>query len=440
MKYFLTILALAFLLFWTISCRKDDQPCLTCPPPYLQHIFIDTLIVDPTEVWLHVYTNDSTVIGQIQLYRDTLQINHSAFQVHDTIIVDTGMAPNSIHSYRLYRITGSTRQDSSVLSSITMIDTTSHNFTWQIDTLGDGASSELKDVFIINDTCVWAVGEISFRDSSGNFISPPSNYAVWNGSQWKLNTSYEPGYLYGSLYAVFAFSANDIWVGSTIPEHWDGRKWTFYGVARGFPTGFYISRIWGTSSTNLFVVGTGGSIVHFDGLAWTTLASGTTLPIQDLWSTLDKRGNSEIIAIASDKYFNQGMQVLEIQGSTVRPYPDSGLIWTLSGVWFQHKEIKYVVGGGMFKQTALGPGGGWVEFDQGVTTYYTQAIRGQASNDIAVVGDYGVVLHYNGMSWRNYQSETYLTNGSFYAVTLKRNLLVAVGQIGDRAVTLIGRR
>ncbi|MBI3006249.1 MAG: hypothetical protein HYY49_12660, partial [Ignavibacteriales bacterium] len=39
-------------------------------------------------------------------------------------------------------------------------DTTSHNFTWTIDTVGDGNSSVLYDVAIINDTLAYAVGEI----------------------------------------------------------------------------------------------------------------------------------------------------------------------------------------------------------------------------------------------------------------------------------------
>ena len=46
-------------------------------------------------------------------------------------------------------------------------DTTSHNFTWQTFTFGEHSSSTLYDVAIINDSSIWAVGEIYMNDSLG---------------------------------------------------------------------------------------------------------------------------------------------------------------------------------------------------------------------------------------------------------------------------------
>jgi hypothetical protein len=47
-------------------------------------------------------------------------------------------------------------------------DTTSHNFTWHIDTLGNfGSSSSFNDVAIINDSLAYAVGEIFFARQHG---------------------------------------------------------------------------------------------------------------------------------------------------------------------------------------------------------------------------------------------------------------------------------
>jgi hypothetical protein len=64
------------------------------------------------------------------------------------------------------------------------MDTTSHNFTWQIDTLGDGGGSVLYDVAIINNTLAYTVGEIYKRDSVGNWDPLPSGLALWNGRSW----------------------------------------------------------------------------------------------------------------------------------------------------------------------------------------------------------------------------------------------------------------
>ena len=46
-------------------------------------------------------------------------------------------------------------------------DTTSHNYAWQTFILGDGNSSVLYDAAIINDTLIYAVGEIYLKDSTG---------------------------------------------------------------------------------------------------------------------------------------------------------------------------------------------------------------------------------------------------------------------------------
>ncbi|MGH7601795.1 MAG: hypothetical protein ACREOI_35990, partial [bacterium] len=98
----------------------------------------------------------------------------------------------------------------------TQADTTSHNFVFQIDTLGDGSSSLLNDVFIIDENNIWAVGEIYLKDANGQFIYPPYNAAQWNGRTWNLlkipvkdfgglTTSFP-------LKTVFGFTPNDVWV------------------------------------------------------------------------------------------------------------------------------------------------------------------------------------------------------------------------------------
>lgn len=68
-----------------------------------------------------------------------------------------------------------------------VVDTTSHNFTWQITVLGNGLSSSmLNDVAIINDTLVYAVGEIYLKDSTGQEDINPYNLVRGNGSAWTI--------------------------------------------------------------------------------------------------------------------------------------------------------------------------------------------------------------------------------------------------------------
>jgi hypothetical protein len=67
-------------------------------------------------------------------------------------------------------------------------DTTSHSFTWQTFEFGDdGASpSSLKDVAIINDSDILAVGSVYLNDSTGQPDPLPYNLLKLNGKGWEL--------------------------------------------------------------------------------------------------------------------------------------------------------------------------------------------------------------------------------------------------------------
>src|SRR5947208_8668265 len=43
--------------------------------------------------------------------------------------------------------------------------------------------------------------------------------------------------------------------------------------------------VWGSSATDVFVVGESGTILHYDGVGWIKQASGTTARLRDVWGT-----------------------------------------------------------------------------------------------------------------------------------------------------------
>ncbi len=51
--------------------------------------------------------------------------------------------------------------------SVTTMDTTSHNFTWQTFTFDKHSSSVLNEVAIIDENNIWAVGKDTKRDGFG---------------------------------------------------------------------------------------------------------------------------------------------------------------------------------------------------------------------------------------------------------------------------------
>jgi hypothetical protein len=53
----------------------------------------------------------------------------------------------------------------------------------------------------------------------------------------------------------------------------------------GFNANKLLRAVWGTSPSNVWSVGNGGTIVHYDGQQWSTVASGTTEDLTSVWGT-----------------------------------------------------------------------------------------------------------------------------------------------------------
>lgn len=327
------------------------------------------------------------------------------------------------------------------------IDTTSHAWEFETYEFGGAASSTLFDVAIINDSNIICVGEIYVEDSAGNVKNPPFNIAWWNGKKWIFESLYfvfEGASLYATARAVFAFSATDIVVSSASSVmRWNGSSWNNIGVlSSGGTTIGTVLHFWGTSSNNFWGGGFNGSLLKYSNGAWQRIESGTDVDIQDIWGSIDPKTNEQqIIAVASSKLsLPREKKLLKIDGLSATAISDSGLPWSLSGLWFETNKQYYVVGDGLFRKTSL-LDTLWQGFHWGLTTYYPNAIRGNNRNDIIVVGAFGVFLHYNGSTWKNYiENELPAIDGSYYSVSIKSNLMVAVGHVGAKAQLLIGKR
>ena len=72
---------------------------------------------------------------------------------------------------------------------------------------------------------------------------------------------YQGQQYYAQLHSVFIFSDSDIWVGSNQPMHWNGTSWQTFDLSASIWNG-WIYKIWGSSSSDLYIVGGGGSIAH----------------------------------------------------------------------------------------------------------------------------------------------------------------------------------
>ena len=124
------------------------------------------------------------------------------------------------------------------------------------------------------------------------------------------------------------------------------------------PLGETVTSIWMNSSTDVFFGGWVGNIVHFDGVSFKELYTGTNEDINYLWGT----SATDMFAVGTN-----GL-ILHYDGTTYAwDHMDSGLQ-------------------------------GIVDIGQKVNL---NCVYGFAPNDVFAVGDYGTILHYNGTKWEN---------------------------------------
>jgi hypothetical protein len=152
-----------------------------------------------------------------------------------------------------------------------------------------------------------------------------------------------------------------------------------------------------------------------------------------------KTGNLEILAVAARPFESFDRKILSVTGNTVSTLPDSGIIWTLDGVWFSPGRKYYVVGSGIYEKRWLSDPR-WRNGPLDITTYYTNTVRGSALNNVFVAGAFGEMLHNNGHTWQSYKQQTGLVNGQYYSLAVCNTMIIAVGYEYPRAVVLHGRR
>ena len=59
---------------------------------------------------------------------------------------------------------------------------------------------------------------------------------------------------------------------------------------------YYLSGVWGFSGSDVFAVGEGGTILHYDGTEWAPMSSGTTSNLEEVWGT----ARNNVYAVGED--------------------------------------------------------------------------------------------------------------------------------------------
>jgi hypothetical protein len=424
----LTAFALILILISSLTCKKSPNE------PNNQDFFSFTFEdVSCTEAWFNIkiFNLEKPVIASVYI-NDALNSTFNIISSDDTTFYVENLLPKKNYEVYVELISADKKFYRSNRLSFTTMDTTSHNFTFQSWEFGEGASSALYDVAIIDENNIWAVGEIYMRDSLGNYDPHAYNAVHWDGTKWEVKRI---GGIGGwPCKTIFAFSENDIWFEGNI--HWDGKKVS--AKMNGWPLmpngdGWQVNKMWGTSSNDLYAVGNNGMIAHWDGKRWTKIESGTDVFLYDIWG--EKNKNNEIIFVGTSP-ITLNTFIGKIKDLRVEKVGSKNLYSIITGVWFLSKRKYYVVGSGIF--TTNNPDKGWERIY--VTNYFSSDVIGTGLNDVYIVGNYNDFLHFNGYSW--YQKVFPSNNASrgFYRVEEKNGIVAFVGYDGPKAIIVIAKR
>jgi hypothetical protein len=429
---FLLLISFFLFLFSCISCEKT-----TAPVNKLQ-LTLSAEYVGVTEADLLLQTRNTEANTQYQLFRDDSLVSDGKLIQAETIITDTLLLPAHHYSYQAFLIKDQKRIAQSEEQQVTTLDTTSHDFQWEvIEFPSPYGSGVLYDVAVIDENDIWAVGVI-FADSTQPSL--PYNAVHWDGQQWELKRIYveyrsQPNL--APLEGVFVLPDGNIIFSSGLPYIPEGDHWKLYHL---WDMGIFdqddgsVYRIWGTCLQDLYFVGLKGTIVHYNGSSWQKLESSTETQINDIWGTTDfLSAKQNILAVVSDEYHLGDMRILSVHPNRVRDTLNWNFDRRVMSVWFMNHGGIYVCGSGV----RVYHHGKWKLLD--LTNYFTLRVRGSAANNIFVVGAFGLVLHYNGYSWHTYP-ELILSNGKLLGLAVTDNLVVAVGYTDYRGFILTGKR
>ena len=311
-------------------------------------------------------------------------------------------------------------------STICCWDTTSHNFTWKIDTLG--ISGSLRDVQIIDENNIWVVGE--FETDSVEY-----NATRWDGIRWNLLQIKPQGFVQ-SLQTIFIIDDDEIWFGrGSLPIYYDGSTFDMQTPAEdGYPGGFIINDIWGTSANDIYFVGTEGNIVHYDGTVFTKMTSPTTQDLDGIVGVVDsKTGSKRIWVYGWTDYPNRGL-LLQSDGT------DWEVIWDENNpffedeqyvepiLWVNEQYLVAVVAGSNDSQISIHTTSNIQDYKiiHNDTEGWTQTISGINENDLFFAGQFGNIFHFNGSTIKYYSVPEITDNFYFLESDMKNDLVIIV--------------
>ncbi|MBI5487551.1 MAG: DUF4215 domain-containing protein [Deltaproteobacteria bacterium] len=156
----------------------------------------------------------------------------------------------------------------------------------------------------------------------------------------------------------------------------------------------------GSAPDDVWIVGDAGTILHWDGAAWTSTTSGTRA-LRGVWAA----GASDAWAVGD------AATIFSWDGSGWSAESAGGAVANLFGVWGSSTDDIWAVGrgGAVLHRTA----GAWATVPSG-STRDLRGVWGSSASDVFAVGFHGVARRWEGSTWA---ASATGSNDDLYAVT-----------------------
>ncbi|HET9957246.1 MAG TPA: hypothetical protein VFQ61_22265 [Polyangiaceae bacterium] len=225
--------------------------------------------------------------------------------------------------------------------------------------------------------------------------TPHGKSGACGDGQWCVASGIPKAVTFSSIWGS---SSNDIWLAGEAGTlvHWDGVQWT--QVESG--TQNSLRALTGTSATDVWAAGLEGTLLHYDGSTWSGVQRNG-----EPWSPTSGPNTRPIYALYAAQ-----PQRLWAAGSGARYFdgtawsePHHGSHLPIMGLWSSGEADTWAVG---FQGTITRwDGHHWERVGRDMGPNYL-AVWGSARNDVWIVGSAGAALHWDGTGWSAIPSGT----------------------------------
>lgn len=277
-------------------------------------------------------------------------------------------------------------------------DTTTHDWYFEVDTIGEHLSGARGIVAFSKDDA-WVTGEFRIYNdpTNPNMGWEVYNLARWDGKAWKVLRF--GSHKDGGAETLFA-QASDFMVGYSFGLYlYNGQYWLPVSVPYGtILYGIYGG--WVKSRSEINMVGGNGTWYIWDGVPWTPtvrkVPTPTTIDLTDIYGDGDR-----IYACGTNQSNTRSVLLLYERGTfTVIDSTRDGHHISINSLWYSAKDSLLALSD--VRKTVIRNGivsSGW---DSYPNIPKMMAVRGSSANNIWWAGHFIDLVHYNGRSFQHF--------------------------------------